>query len=263
MAQENGIIQSVDRAITLLEHLARRGGCASLSELAQDIGLNRSTVHGLLATMRRRGFVGQDANGNYTLGLKLFELGSLSVSRLDLRTIAGPVLQRLVDRFQETVHLVIADGLDVVYIDKRESLQSMRIVSQVGLRLPAYCTGVGKAILAFHSEAELDRLLAETELRRFTPNTITDKQLFKQHLQDIKRCGYALDNEEIIEGLRCVGAPIRDHSTRVVAALSVSGPSVRMGPARIQEIIPAVIGAAAEISYQLGCPESAVVAESC
>jgi DNA-binding IclR family transcriptional regulator len=166
----------------------------------------------------------------------------------------------LVDRFQETVHLVIADGLDVVYIDKRESLQSMRIVSQVGLRLPAYCTGVGKAILAFIDEAELDRLLAGARLKSFTPHTITDKRMFKQHLQEVKRCGYALDNEEIIQGLRCVGAPIRDYSGKVVAALSVSGPSVRMGPARIEEIILATVQAAAEISHQLGYLEPLAVA---
>ncbi len=256
MPRENGTIQSIDRAIQLLESLAGRGGRAALSELAQDAGLSRSTVHGLLATMKKRGFVAQDPDGNYILGLKLFELGSLAVTRLDLRAVAAPFLQGLVDEFQETVHLVLSDGLDVVYIDKRESLQSMRIVSQVGLRLPAYCTGVGKAILAFKDKAELDQLLASVTLKPWTQHTITDKAQLLACLREIRSQGYALDNEEIIEGLRCVGVPIRDYSGQVIAALSVSGPSVRMEPARVERIIPAVVAAAGEISQQLGYRES-------
>jgi DNA-binding IclR family transcriptional regulator len=145
MARREATIQSVDRAIEILECLASRGGCASLSELADDLGLCRSTVHGQLATLKRRGMVAQETNACYVLGIKLFELGTVAISRLDLRTCAGPVLERLVDQFQETVHLVIGDGLDVIYIDKRESPRSVRIVSQVGARLPAYCTGFGTA----------------------------------------------------------------------------------------------------------------------
>jgi DNA-binding IclR family transcriptional regulator len=239
----------------ILEQLAGCGGSAPLSDLARNLGLSRSTVHGLLATMRQRGFVTQDGNGHYALGIKLFELGTLAVSRLDLRTIAGPILQRLVDEFKETVHLVVGDGLDVVYIDKRESPQSMRIVSQVGRRLPAYCTSVGKAMLAFLPEEELDELLTRVELQPWTHNTITDKGKLKAHLREVRRRGYALDNEEIFDGLRCVGAPIRDHSKQVVAALSIAGPSVRLGSDRINEIIPAVVEAATEISHQLGCWE--------
>ncbi len=258
MATQNGTIQSVDRAIMLLERLASRGGSASLADLARDIELSPSTVHGLLATLRQHGFVGQDANGRYILGIKLFELGSLVVARLDLRAVAGPILQRLLDRFQETVHLVVGDGPDVVYIDKRESMQSMRIVSQVGARLPAFCTGVGKSILAFKSETELAELLDNMTLQPWTRHTITDKEQFKAHLREVRSRGYALDNEEIIEGLRCVAAPIRDYSKQVIAALSVSGPSVRMDSDKINEIIPAVVEATAEISRQLGYPESHV-----
>ncbi|MBC7223827.1 MAG: IclR family transcriptional regulator [Anaerolineae bacterium] len=252
MAARERTIQSVDRAIALLERLADRGGSASLSDLARDVGLSRSTVHGLLSTLRARGLVVQEGNGHYALGIKLFELGSAAVSRLDLRTAAGPILQHLVDQFQETVHLVVGDGLDVVYIDKRESPRSMRIVSQVGRRLPAYCTAVGKAMLALKPEEELDRLLEGATLRAWTPNTITDKETLRTHLREVRQRGYALDNEEIFEGLCCVGAPIRDHLGQVVAALSVAGPSVRMGPERKEEIIPAVMEAAAEISHRLG-----------
>jgi DNA-binding IclR family transcriptional regulator len=216
------------------------------------LGLSRSTVHGLLATLRQHSLLSQDAGGHYVLGVKLFELGMAAVSRLDLRTVAGPVLERLADEFQETVHLVINDGLDVVYIDKRESPQSIRIVSQVGHRLPGHCTGVGKAMLAFKPKAELEKLLAGVELERYTGNTITDKDQLKAELELVRQSGYALDNEEIIDGLRCVAAPIRDHTTQVVAALSVSGPSMRMKPEKVERVIPAVVQAVADISQQLG-----------
>lgn len=250
--RQNNMIQSVDRAITILNRLAERGGRASLAELARDMDLNRSTVHGLLATMRYHRLVSQDNEGRYVLGLKLFELGSAAIARLDLRTVAGPILQRLVDQFHETVHLVVGDGLDVVYIDKRESPQSMRIVSQIGRRLPAYCTGVGKAMLAFKPEAKLAALLDRAELQPHTANTITDRGALHAQLQEIRRTGYALDDGELIEGLRCVAAPIRDHTGQVVAALSISGPSVRLKPEKIERLIPAVKQAAADISDQLG-----------
>lgn len=235
-----------------MELLAAHGGAAALSELARGLQLSRSTVHGILATMRRRGLVSQDPLGRYVLGLKLFEWGNLAVARLDLRAVAAPVLQHLVEQFQETVHLVVGDGPDVVYIDKRESLQSIRIASQVGWRLPAHCTGVGKALLAARPEPELDQLLDSLELQPLTANTITDRQRLRAHLREVAQRGYALDDEEIVVGLRCVAAPLRDHTGAAIAALSVSGPTVRMTLSRLEEIAPAVVAAAAEISRQLG-----------
>jgi DNA-binding IclR family transcriptional regulator len=261
MVRQSGVIQSVDRAAQILDRLASRGGCASLANLARDLELSRSTVHGLLATLRRHGLIAQDEQGRYVLGLKLFELGSVAVSRLDLRKVAGPMLDRLVDQFHETVHLVLGDDLDVVYIDKRESSQSMTIVSQVGHRLPAYCTGVGKAMLAFKPEPEIDDLLNGVVLLPRTKNTITDKTALKSHLAEVRACGYALDKEEIIEGLCCVAAPIRDHTGQVVAALSVSGPSVRLTTEKITLVIPAVVKAAADISLRLGYREERLTVE--
>jgi DNA-binding IclR family transcriptional regulator len=250
--RSEGTVQSVDRAMLLLERLALRGGCAGLSDLARDLGLSRSTVHGLLATLQQHGIVAQEANRNYILGIKLFELGNQAVSRLDLRRAAGPVLQRLVDEFQETVHLVLGDGLEVVYIDKRESPHSMQIVSRVGQRLPAYCTAVGKAMLSVKPEAELDRLLAGAVLTPRTFKTITDKEQLKEQLAQIRRQGFALDCGEFAEGLVCVGAPIWDYTNQVVAAMSISGPSVRMRETKVRQAIQSVMSGAAEISHQLG-----------
>lgn len=250
--RSGGMIQSVERACRILEHLAARGGSAGLSELARDMGLSRSTVHGLLATMQSHGVVAQDADKNYILGIKLFELGNKAVSRLDLRNLAAPALQQLVDQFQETVHLVLNDGLEVVYIDKRESPQSIQIVSRIGQRLPAYCTAVGKVMLAYKPAAELDRLLEVVELRPMTRHTITDKQKLKEHLQEIRRQGYALDQEEIAEGLQCVAAPIWDYTNQVIAAMSIAGAAVRLKDEKMQRAIQAILQAAANVSRQLG-----------
>lgn len=248
----DNLIQSVDRAMLLLQELAELGGCAPLTALARQLGLSRSTVHGLLATLRYHGMVSQDDHGNYVLGIKLFELGYQAVSRLDLRIAAGPILQQLVDEFMETVHLVVSDGLYVVYIDKRESPQSMQIVSRIGQRLPAYCTAVGKAILAFKPEDELERLLACSSLIPMTRNTITDREMLKMHLHLVRLQGYALDQEEIAEGLRCAGAPIFDYTNQVVGAVSISGPSVRMNDEKIAQAVQAVLLASREISRRLG-----------
>ena len=248
----DNLIQSVDRAMQLLQELAELGGCAPLSTLARQMGLSRSTVHGLLATLRYHGMVSQDDQGNYVLGIRLFELGYRAVSRLDLRIAAGPILQQLVDEFMETVHLVVSDGPHVVYIDKRESPQSMQIVSRIGQRLPAYCTAVGKAILAFKPEDELEQLLASASLIPLTRNTITDRELLKMHLHQVRLQGYALDQEEIAEGLRCAGAPIFDYTSQVVGAVSISGPSVRMNDEKITQAVQAVLRASREISRRLG-----------
>lgn len=252
MEREGALIQSVVRAFDILEALSNAGGEASLKEISQRTGLNKSTAHGILVTLHAKGYVGQARNGWYTLGLRLIELGNAAVARLELRSQAQDVLRELSDQFQETVHLVTRDGTDVVYVDKVESPQSMRIVSQVGLRLPAVCTGVGKAILAHMPDQETERLLEQVQLKEFTSNTITDKEKLIAHLSEVRARGYALDDEEIMVGLRCVAAPIFDHTGACVGALSVSGPSIRMGPGRIASMIPAVCEAGRRISQRLG-----------
>jgi IclR family KDG regulon transcriptional repressor len=230
----------------------RGGGEAPLKEISQQVGLSKSTTHGLLATLESRGLVGHSPSGAYTLGLRLIELGNAAVERLDLRSQASDVLRDLVKVFDETVHLVTLDGSDVVYIDKVEGTQSMRIVSRVGGRLPAACTGVGKAILANLDAVRLERILDAAELPPFTRNTITDKAKLLEHLMDVRRRGHAIDDEEISEGLRCVAAPIFDHTGSCIGALSISGPSVRIGPARVEDMIPVVCQAAATVSTRLG-----------
>jgi DNA-binding IclR family transcriptional regulator len=251
--QKHRAIQSVERALDILEAFERGPAEIGVSELGRETGLHKSTVFGLLNTLCRRGYVEKNPeSGKYRLGLRAFQIGSVVLNRMDLPALAAPILQELVDKHQETVHLVVRDGFNVVYIAKRESPRSVRIVSQVGRRLPCYCTGVGKVLLAHMPEEELQALLSANELKRFTRNTIVEPQALKAELRVIRERGYALDNEEIEEGLKCVAAPVRNHTGKVVAAMSVAGPASRMTSGRIAEIIDSVKSAALELSRRLG-----------
>jgi DNA-binding IclR family transcriptional regulator len=246
-------IQSVERALDILESFDHFKQEFGVTELSKHLRLHKSTVHGIMTTLTHRGYLDQNLKtGGYRLGLKLFELGEIVQEGIDLKTISEPFLEQLLEKFGETVHLVIMDHWEVVYIDKRESRQSMRIVSQVGKRLPAHCSGVGKSMLAWQAPEELDEFLRLKGLPRLTAKTITDEHQFREELARIRQQGYAVDNEEITEGLRCVAAPIFNHSGEVAGAMSIAGPTVRMTEDRIQQIIDNVVRTAGAISTKMG-----------
>jgi len=246
-------IKSVAKALRIIDVLAETQGELALHEIAAKLGVAKSTVHGLLSTLRDFGYVEQSVfTGKYKLGLRLFELGSIVAHGWDVRAVAAPYIQKLVDELEETVHLVVLDKGEVLYIDKRESRQSLRIVSQVGMRLPAHCTGVGKALLAHLPPSEVKRIIATKGLPRFTKNTITDPKKLEEELARVRAQGYAIDDEEIMDSLRCIGAPICDHNGKVCAAVSVAGPVARLEGERLQLAIERVKQTAAEISAALG-----------
>jgi len=246
-------IQSVARALTIMQYIAGTGNSVSLSSISRGMELSKSTVHGLISTLEKMGFVTQNQiTGAYSLGMKLFELGRVVYESMDLRTVALSVLHELGKEHDETVHLAVLSDGEVVYIDKVDSSRSIGAISHVGGRNPAHCTGVGKAILAGLSEGEISRLIANKGLRQFTKKTITDSDVLKSHLELIRQRGYALDEEEIEEGLCCVAAPIKDHIGDTIAAVSISGPKARMTPQRISSIVQSVVDAAKIISTRLG-----------
>lgn len=247
-------IQSVERALDILESFVSAKQELGVTEISKKRSLHKSTVHGILSTLVKRGYIAQaKESGKYSLGIKLFEMGMLVQEGMDLKSAAESVMQSLLEEYGETVHLVVLDQGEVVYIDKKESSQSMRIVSQVGKRLPCHCTGVGKSILAFLPQNELKQIIANNEMIRYTKNTITDKKTLEEELQKIRQQNYAIDNEEILEGLRCIAAPIKDYSKNVVGAVSIAGPSVRLTYDKIKVISKSIVDAASKISYQLGC----------
>ena len=190
--------------------------------------------------------------GRYRLGLKLFELGSKAIAGLDLRRHAKPYLDRLQRELGETVFFCLLDEGQVFYIEKIESQQSVRTACTVGSRAPAYCTAVGKAMLAELTEAEVSQIVRRWGLKAITPNTITTNSALKAELKAIRCRGYAIDNEEKELGLRCVSAAVRGDQGKLLAALSVSGPAFRVTQERVPEIGRTVMQAAMDLSYEFG-----------
>ncbi|HEY8425745.1 MAG TPA: IclR family transcriptional regulator [Limnochordales bacterium] len=244
-------VQSVERAVRLLDVLARHD--AGISDLARATGLHKATVHRLIKTLLRLGLVELAPDGvRYRLGLRLLELGGRVLARLDVREVARPYLADLRDRTRLTVHMAVLDGTDVVYVEKLDSPANLRMASFVGTRSPAYCTALGKAILAVLPEQEREAILQRTRLLPRTPQTITTVEALRQDLAATRARGFAVDNVENEEGIRCVGAPVFGHGGRVVASVSVSGPIFSVTPDRVDELGRAVVETAGAISHALG-----------
>jgi DNA-binding IclR family transcriptional regulator len=246
-------IQSVARALFILDTLAETRGELALNEIATRLALAKSTVHGLISTLRDFGYIEQSAfTGKYKLGIRLFEVGQIVAQGWEVRAVAAPYINKLLEELGETVHLVVLDRLEVLYIDKRESYRSLRIVSQVGMRLPAHCTGVGKVLLAHLEPEQRAEVINVKGLARFTRNTLTDIKVLENELTRIRAQGYAIDNEEIMDSLRCIAAPIRDQTGKVISAISLSGPVSRLQGEWLENAILRVTETAEEISSGLG-----------
>ena len=190
---------------------------------------------------------------NYRLGLKTLELGQTFIKQMGLLRQSKPVLETLVANCNETTYVSILKDFDIVYLDVVETAMTVRVVPRVGSRLPAYCTAAGKVQIAYMSDEELEAYLPVKELKSYTINTITDRDALKKQLKLIAEQGYAFDNEELDTGVKCVSAPIRDYTRRIIGAVSISGPSMRFSDERIKtELIPLVMKAGDDISAKLG-----------
>jgi DNA-binding IclR family transcriptional regulator len=252
-------IQVLDRALDLLRVIGERDGQCGLAELRAEVKLHKSTVHRLIMVLEHHRLVERNPNtGHYRLGLRLFELGSKAMAVLDLREHSRRFLARIMEETQETVHFCLFDEGEILYVEKLEPQRSVRLASRVGRRVPAYCTSVGKAILAELPEAEAGGIFRRVRLKRLTKNTITTATALHAELLRIRARGYAIDDEENEEGVRCIGVAVRDDSGRPRAAISVSGPAFRMGKAKMSEIAKVVMKGAAALSQELGyqSPES-------
>ena len=246
-------IQSVERAADILELFLHSGPELSVKDISVQLGMSKSTAHGLIKTLDHRGYLQQNSeNLKYKLGLRLFELGHHLGEQLDIVNIANPIITDLVDELKETVHLVVRQQDELIYVAKEEGPQTLRIYSQVGKRAPIHCTGVGKAILAYQTEEEVNRILDTVPLESYTEFTITDKDEIKQQLESTKVTGYSIDDEEIEIGLKCVAAPIFNFKGEAIASLSCASPKMRVNEERLPIVIEGVKKAAAEISSKLG-----------
>ncbi|WP_202081689.1 IclR family transcriptional regulator [Caldalkalibacillus salinus] len=247
------MIQSVDRALKILELLKDHPQGLGVTELANRFGVAKSTIHRLLMTLEHHQYIQQDeTQGTYQLGLKFLEMNEIVVGNLDIVRIARPVLERLSEEAGEISHLVMLDQDEILYIDKVETSSTIRIYSQTGKRAPLYCTGVGKAIIAHIDHPQQRKLVDKMDYQPYTKHTICDRESLLIELDKIKSQGYAEDNEEHELGIRCIAAPIFDHEGRANYAVSVTGPLTRMSDNRIEALIPKVKEAALQVSRKLG-----------
>ena len=246
-------VQSVERALMLLDFLAREDREMGLTEIAKAMRWPKTTVYGLIATLRHHYYVDQSpVTGRYRLGVKLFELGNAVARGWDVRSIARPAMQNLNAKLGEMVQLAIESGGEVLYIEKLDSTHMMRIVSEIGVRLPMHCTGLGKVLLAYKKPSEVKWILSKHGMRMMTANTITDRDAFEQELIKIRRQGYAIDDREIMDSLRCIAAPIFDREGNVEYAVSVSGLAGNLQGERFDTVRDELIRAADNISHSMG-----------
>ncbi len=249
------ILQTVDRALTLIEILAHHPEGMRANELVKVMNLNKVTIHRLLSTLAARGFIERCSDGlHWQLGLKVIELGSMRLNSLELKTEAQPYLRQMVQQIGQPAHLAIRDQNEIVYLEKIETVQSMRMYSQIGKRSPVYSTALGKALLTGLSEAELTAFVGALELKAFTKQTLTDPDQLIDEITAAKRRGYATDNEENEPGVFCLAVPIFDYREQVIAAISTAGAKCDFLEDSHHPLIGLVQQTAAAISKRMGWP---------
>ncbi len=245
--------QTIRRAVSVLDLLGAAPEGVALRQIGESLGLTKSTAHRILSGLIAGGLVELSRDTRrYRLGLKVVELSAVLLDSMDVREQGKPFMQRLSDLSRETVHMGLLDRFEVVFIGHIESPESVRMSLRVGHRAPAHCSSLGKVMLADLDDAGIRRSLHGRDLPSFTPKTITDPQKLLAVLQEIRARGYAWDDEENRPGIRCLGAPVRDHTGRVIAAISVSGPTFRFTRQRAEEFIAPLMEAANGISERMG-----------
>jgi len=245
-------LSSVANSLRLLKSFSGGQNELGITTLASRLGLAKSTVHRLAATLTAAGFLEQNAEtGKYRLGLALFELGALVRRRMDVANEARPQLRELLEKTGETVQLGIIDQSSVLYVYEMESRRAIRMAAAVGARAPLHCTAVGKVLLAFQSP-EYVKELAERGLAPLTDNTVTKRDAFLAMLKEVRGRDCAIDDEESEIGLRAIAAPVRNQRGAVIAALGVAAPVQRMTKKVMQNWVPTVVAAANAVSQRLG-----------
>jgi IclR family transcriptional regulator, KDG regulon repressor len=245
--------QVLARSLQILDLLAESREELGPTALAAHLSLHRSTIHRLLMVMEHHRLVQRDpAEGKYRLGMKLFELGNRAVAQLDLRHRAEPFLRKLVEQTGEDAHVCILDGTEMLSIANVEGTWKLRTPVTIGRRTPVYCTSVGKALIAFLPAAALDLLIEKIQFKRYTDRTLMSPTALRAELARVRQRGFAIDNEEIEAGLRCVGVPIRNHTGQVAAAMSIAGPVFRFKKDRLPGLVRAVLLTARDLSNEMG-----------
>jgi len=249
-------IQSLDRAFALIEIIANAPEALTLKSITELAELPKPTVYRMLSSLETWGYVDQDELNRYILGTKFLLFGTKVQEKLEIKTIARPFLKELNYETNETVFLGVLDRGRSLYVDKLDSNHSVRLVSQVGSRNYLHSTSLGKSLLSELSKEFIYKILDEHGMPALTANTITDKDVFLNQIELVKEQGFALDNIENEEGVRCIAAPIKDHKGKVAAAVSISGPDQRITDEAIEsKLKPLLLQTVARISQALGYKE--------
>lgn len=252
-------VRSVNRAIDILERLALQPG-QTLTQLAEALEMPKSTCFNIIQTLVSRGLLSQDVDtGRFRLGVTTVRIGGACLTQLDVRQVARPLMERLVEQSRETSILALLQepGLDVIYIDKVISPEAVLLNSDLGRRDPAYCTALGKALLAQLPNDRLDRYLQTTRLQPYTARTITDPTALREHLRQVRRLGYAINDGEMDNDGGGIAAPVFDHAGQVAAAISTAVPRYRLTPERIQSLVTLVVQTATAVSRSMGAGHGA------
>ncbi|MFD5746661.1 IclR family transcriptional regulator [Streptomyces sp. NPDC127033] len=248
------LVPAVTRALDILELFLEGDGTLSAPDVIRKLQLPRTTVHELITTLAARSYLapvpGQP--GRYRLGVRSYQLGSRYAEQLDLAAEGRQVAREVAETCDETVHVAILEGTDVIYIAKVDSTHAVRMVSAAGRRLPAHCTSVGKMLLASLSESELAARIDGHEFIAMTPDSITDPEVLHAELAGIREHGVAVEHRESNPDVSCVAAPVRDRAGRVVAALSISVPMIRWSDEREAELSQLAVKGASALSVRLG-----------
>lgn len=246
-------LKALDKSLAILEILSQENSPLSIADLSERLGIYPSTIHRILDTLRYWGYVEQDSDTQrYQLGLKVLELAMTKLQGMELVKEAASYLKELQNQSSETVHLAILEEGEVLYLDKEESSQSIRMVSRVGRRVPAHCTALGKVLLAYLDEEEQKKVINEKGVPSFTENTITNKKKLREELSKVRKQGFAEDRGEHEKDVRCLAVPIKDHRDTVIAAVSLSVPAFRMNASKKRELKEILLQAGEDISKRLG-----------
>jgi DNA-binding IclR family transcriptional regulator len=241
----------IERALDVLLCFSRQTPELTMTQIAQQLGIHKSTIHRLLATLERRRFVQRDpATGVYRLGIRMLQMAYLTLEHNDLRRLAAPFLQELLREHRETVDLCMLDGAEVVFLDVLESPQRVKLAAAIGQRLPIHATASGKSMLAFLPDEPVQRIL-KAGLPRHTEHTICSPAAFIEDLMLVRHRGYALDEQELEVGINAVAAPIFDQKGDPTAAVAIAGPAYRLFRERMIEIAPSLIAVTGRISAEV------------
>jgi DNA-binding IclR family transcriptional regulator len=245
-------METIDKALQLLKHLAEKP--LSVTEAAELLDIHKSSASRMLATLQKQGFVMLNSQRRFEIGLAVFQLAEATTEWQNLKRTAEPYLQRLNRELDETIHLSVLEGVEVIYIDKIDSSRRIRMHSTVGAANPAYCTGVGKVLLAFQSPQEQRRLLGAIRFEPYTAATITDTSRLEQELREIRQSGIAFDFGEHDELIHCIAAPIFNHTRKVIASVSISAPQFVTPAEKLRSYQEILLQTVREISGRMGYP---------